>query len=303
MLAEHHHDHSHAHKLTKVTTAFWIGIILNSAYVLIEFAFGFWYNSVGLLSDAGHNLSDVASLGLSLFAFHLAKSKSTEKFTYGYNKTTILASLINAVVLLIAVGSIGWEALQRFWHPVPTQGGIIAIVAGIGIFVNALSAFFFFKDKDSELNAKGAYMHLAVDALVSVGVVIAGIIISYTGLMWIDPLISLVIMVVVIFSTWSLLKESLKLTLDAVPANVDMEKIKEKMVSSEGIKSIHHVHVWAMSTTKNAMTAHLITEDDLTDIQIAKLKSDLKHELEHMNINHATLETESKKCHDEFCKE
>ena len=302
MSGDHSH-HDHTHKLKKVTAAFRIGIILNSAYVLVEFGYGLWYNSVGLMSDAGHNLSDVAGLGLSLLAFHLAKKRSTEKFTYGYNKTTILASLINAVVLLIAVGSIGWEAVQRLRHPVATDGGVIAIVAGIGIFVNALSAFFFFKDKDSELNARGAYMHLAIDALVSVGVVIAGIIISYTGIMWIDPLISLIIMAVVIYSTWSLLKESLKLTLDAVPANVEMEKIKDKMMTAQGVKSIHHIHVWAMSTTKNAMTAHLITEDDMNDDEIAKIKSELKHDLEHLNIHHATLETESQKCHDEFCKE
>ena len=300
MPGEHHH---HSPVITGIRKAFWIGIILNSVFVIVEFVAGFYYNSLALLSDAGHNLSDVASLGLSLFAFRLTKSKATDRFTYGYNKSTILASLANAVILLIAVGSIGWEAIQRFLHPVETQGTVIAIVAGIGIVINAVSAFFFFRNKDKELNAKTAYLHLAMDALVSAGVVMAGILISYTGLKWIDPLISLVIMAVVLVSTWSLLTESLRLSLDAVPANVDTEKIKEQMLKTEGVKNIHHIHIWAMSTTRNAMTAHLILDNALTEIQIAKIKSELKHELEHLNIQHATLETESQNCHEENCED
>lgn len=299
---ENHHDHNHVPQLTSLSKAFWIGIILNSAFVLIEAIAGFYFNSLALLSDAGHNLSDVASLGLSLFAFRLARSKATERFTYGLHKSTILASLANAVILLVAVGSIGWEAIQRFIHPVQTQGGVIAIVAGIGIMINAISAFFFFRDKDRDLNVKGAYLHLATDALVSAGVVIAGILIFYTGIKWIDPLISIVIMGVVIYSTWSLLVESLRLSLDAVPENIDMEQIREQMLKTEGVKNIHHIHVWAMSTTRNAMTAHLILENDLTEKQVAKLKSNLKHELEHLNIGHVTLETESQNCYDEYCE-
>jgi cobalt-zinc-cadmium efflux system protein len=299
-MPEGHHHHNPV--IDNISRAFWVGIILNSAFVVLEFIAGFYYNSLALLSDAGHNLSDVASLGLSLLAFRLSKSKATERFTYGYHKSTILASLVNAVILLIAVGSIGWEAIQRFLHPVATQGGVIAIVAGIGIVINSVSAFFFFRNKDKELNVKAAYLHLAVDALVSAGVVLAGILISYTGIKWIDPLISLVIMAVVIYSTWSLLTESLRLSLDAVPENIDTEKIKEQMLKTEGVKDIHHIHIWAISTTRNAMTAHLILENDLTEKQIANLKSNLKHELEHSNIQHATFETESQNCHDEYCK-
>lgn len=187
------HDHSHhsTQTLTKVNRAFIIGIILNLAFVVIEFITGFYTNSLALLSDAGHNLSDVATLVLSLFALVMAKRKATAVYTYGFHKTTILASLANAVILLIAVGSIGWEAIQRFMHPEVTQGKAISIVAAIGIVINAASAFLFFKDKDKDLNVKGAYLHLLTDALVSVGVVIAGLIIMYTGLEWIDPLISL----------------------------------------------------------------------------------------------------------------
>jgi cobalt-zinc-cadmium efflux system protein len=243
----------------------------------------------------------VAGLGLSLFAFRLAKSKATERFTYGYNKSTILVSLLNAVILLIVVGGIGWEAIQRFLHPEETKGKVIAIVAAAGIVINAVSAFFFFRNKDKELNVKAAYLHLAVDALVSAGVVVAGIVISYTGLKWIDPLISLAIMALVIYSTWSLLGESLRLTLDAVPANIDMDEIKKQMLNTQGVKGVHHIHIWAMSTTKNAMTAHLILQNQLSEMQVAKLKSDLKHQLMHLNIQHATLETESQDCHDENC--
>jgi cobalt-zinc-cadmium efflux system protein len=301
MSGEHHHHHHHSPVIANISRAFWIGIILNSVFVIIEFTAGFYYNSLALLSDAGHNLSDVASLGLSLLAFRLAKSKATERFTYGYHKSTILASLVNAVILLIAVGGIGWEAVQRFLHPVETQGGVIALVAGIGIVINSISALVFFRNKDKELNVKGAYLHLALDAVVSAGVVIAGIIISYTGLKWIDPLISLVIMGVLIYSTWSLLIESLRLTLDAVPANIDTEKIKGQMLKTQGVKDVHHIHIWAMSTTRNAMTAHLVLEDGLPEVKIMAIKADLKHELEHLNIQHVTFETQSEHCQEEHC--
>jgi cobalt-zinc-cadmium efflux system protein len=298
------HDHSHHHhnpKLTNVGRAFIIGIVLNMTFVVIEFLSGFYTNSLALLSDAGHNLSDVATLGLSLFAFQISKRKATPTYTYGFHKSTILASLINAVILLIAVGSIGWEAIQRFISPEETQGKVISIVAGIGIVINAVSAFLFFRDKEKDLNVKGAYLHLALDAVVSAGVVIAGLIISYTGIKWIDPLISLVIMAVVIYSTWGLLTESLKLSLDAVPYAINMESVKSEMLKIKGITSIHHIHIWAMSTTRNAMTAHLMLEKDLTDKEVAEIKHKMKHTLEHMNIQHVTLETESEACKEEAC--
>ncbi|HWY10057.1 MAG TPA: cation diffusion facilitator family transporter, partial [Bacteroidia bacterium] len=204
-------------------------------------------------------------------------------------------------ILFIAVGSIGWEAIQRFITPEETKGNVISIVAGIGIVVNTISALMFFRNKDKDLNSKGAYLHLALDALVSVGVVIAGIIITYTGIKWIDPLISLIIMGVVIYSTWGLLTESLKLSLDAVPSNIDLEKIKLETLKIKGVTDIHHIHIWAMSTTKNAMTAHLMLEENLHEKEIADIKHKIKHELEHLNIQHATLETESKICSEEKC--
>jgi len=296
------HDHSHHnHNVSNVNKAFIIGIVLNAAFVVVEFATGIYTNSLALLSDAGHNLSDVATLVLSLFAFKIAKRKATERYTYGFHKGTILASLVNAVILLIAVGSIGWEAIQRFMNLEETQGKVISIVAAIGIVVNGVSAFFFFRDKEKDLNVKGAYLHLFADMLVSVGVVIAGIIIFYTDIKWIDPLIGLVIMLVVLYSSWGLLTESLRLSLDAVPEDINMEKIKGEVLKVKGVKEIHHIHVWAMSTTKNAMTAHLILDENLNQKQIAEIKHTLKHELEHLNIQHVTLETESVNCKEKDC--
>lgn len=289
------HDHAHHHPaqaLTHVGRAFLIGIVLNLAFVVIEFVAGFYTNSLALLSDAGHNLSDVATLALSLFAFGMAKRKATAVYTYGYHKSTILASLANAVILLVAVGSIGWESIQRFMHPQPTAGYTISLVAGIGIIINSASAFLFFKDKDSDLNVKGAYLHLITDALVSAGVVVAGFIIARTGITWIDPLISIVIMAIVLYSTWGLLTESLKLSMDAVPTGIDTEKVTRFMENQKGVIRVHHMHIWAIGTTRNAMTAHLILEKGLREQEIADLKKQLKHGLEHLNIQHATLETE-----------
>ncbi len=299
-MLEHKHEH-HNTQFHNVSRAFVLGIILNGAFVIIEFVAGFYTNSLALLSDAGHNLSDVAGLSFSLIAFKLSKAKATKTFTYGYHKSTILVSLINAVILLIAVGSIGVEAIHRFISPVKTPGISIIIVASIGIVINTLSAFLFFRDRGKDLNIRGAYLHLALDALVSVGVVIAGLLIYYTDLKWIDPAISLVIMVSLLFSTWKILFESLRLTLDAVPESIDLEKIKSIVLKVPRVKNIHHIHIWAMSTSKNAMTAHLIVEDGMNEKEIAELKHTLKHELEHNNIHHATLETESQSSHEEFC--
>ncbi len=298
---KHNHPHNHSLTLTKVSRIFIIGIILNLVFAVIEFVTGFYTNSLALLSDAGHNLSDVATLGLSLFAFYMTRRKATPIYTYGFHKSTILASLANAVILLIAVGSIGWEAIHRFMHPEPTPGKVISIVAAIGIVINAVSALLFFKDKEKDLNIKGAYLHLMTDAGVSVGVVIAGIIILYTGIEWIDPLISIAIMAIVLYSTWGLLTESLKLSMDAVPKAINVEAIKAGMQKVPGVTKVHHIHIWAMGTTKNAMTAHVVLEKDLTEKQVSEIKHTLKHELEHLNIHHTTLETERLSGNDDKC--
>jgi cobalt-zinc-cadmium efflux system protein len=302
-MAHEHHSHNHTIELTSLNRAFIAGIILNSVFVIVEVAAGFATNSLALLTDAGHNLSDVAALALSLIAFRLTKVKPTEHFTYGYSKTTVLVALANAVILLIAIGGIGFEALHRFLHPEPMQGNIMAIVAAVGIVVNSASALLFFRDKEHDLNVKGAYLHLAADALVSLGVVVAGIIIIYTNWFWLDSAISLVIMVVILFSTWNLLWDSLRLSLDAVPKNVDMDKVKAEVMKVKGISDIHHIHIWALSTRVNAMTAHLIIHETLNSSEEYHLKEKVKHELLHLNIQHVTLETErgKGKCEDEKC--
>lgn len=287
-----HHDHSHAVTLTNVSGAFVIGIALNSLFVIIEAVIGFSIHSLSLLSDAGHNLADVGSLALSLLAFRLLKIKSNNKFTYGYRKTTILAALFNATILLISIGAIAYEAIQRFANPPALPGKTIAIVAGIGIIINFATAILFLKNKEKDLNIKSAYMHMIADALVSAGIMIGGIIIYYTHIYWIDPVLSFIIVIVILIGTWSLLKDSLRLSLDGVPKNINLEDIKNKAAGIEGIKNVHHVHIWAMSTTENAMTAHIVIDDDKSNEQIQSIKNNLKHALQHMNIQHITLETE-----------
>ncbi|GAB3886906.1 cation diffusion facilitator family transporter [Spirosoma agri] len=300
MAHEHHHDHSHSHAghshgptvLTSVNRALVIGAVLNAVYVAVEFTLGVYYNSLALIADAGHNLSDVAGLLLSLLAFRLARIRQTPSFTYGYRKSTVLASLTNAVVLLVTIGAILWESIQRFRHPEPVAGGQVAWVAGFGILVNAGSALLFFRDKDHDLNIKGAYLHLAADALVSLGVVVAGIIISYTGWVWLDPVIGLVVAAVILGSTWRLLNDSLRLSLDGVPATIDLPAVLADLRAVAGVRDVHHVHVWAMSTTENALTAHLVLQPGLSDAAETALKADVRHRLLHRNIGHATLETE-----------
>ena len=296
------HDHSHATPhITGINKAFVIGIVLNLAYVLIQVIIGLKINSLSLLSDAGHNFLDVAGLALAMVAFKLSKSKSTEKYTYGYKKASILISLLNAVILLISIGAIGYEAIYRFKNPQALPGMTIAIIAAIGIFINGISAFMFFRDKENDINIKAAFLHLASDALVSLGLVVGGIAIYYTHFFWIDPTLSLIICGVIIASTWSLLKDSLRLSLDGVPDNVDIQKIKTSVEKINGVKNLHHLHIWAISTTQNAMTAHLVVENDLSLVQIATLKHHVKHELEHLNIHHVTLETETEICKEEVC--
>ncbi len=287
----HSHDHSHNHNaIKKINTAFIVGIVLNFLFLTIEFIVGWINNSAALISDAGHNLSDVVSLLLALFAFKIAKVKPNERYTYGYKKTTILVSLLNAFILLIVIVGIFWESIEKMRHPQPVMGTTIAWVAAIGILINGVTAFLFFRDKDKDLNIKGAYLHLLADALVSLGVVIAGVLINYTSWYILDGIIGIVIALVILFSTWSLLKDSIRLVLDGVPANVDIQKVREMITQDADVVEVHHVHVWAMSTTENAITAHLVIKPESC---VGELKHRIKHELEHFNIQHATLEIEN----------
>lgn len=298
---EHNHDHSP--KIENLNSAFFIGIALNLAYVFIQVIIGLKINSLSLLSDAGHNFLDVGGLALSLLALKLAKTKATEKYTYGYKKASIIISLLNAVILLISIGAIGYEAIFRFQNPEPIPGKIIAIIAVIGIVINGGSALLFFRQKDKDINVKSAFLHLISDALVSLGLVVGGIIIYYTQLYWIDPVLSIIICIVIIASTWSLLKDSIRLSLDGVPDNIDFAKVEQAGKSIDGVLDFHHIHIWAISTTSNALTGHLVVSKDLTIEQTNAIKDKLKHELEHLNIGHTTIEieTDEKNCEDEKC--
>jgi cobalt-zinc-cadmium efflux system protein len=294
----HHHHHDHAPKLDHLNTAFIAGIILNSAFVIIEVIAGLATHSLSLLTDAGHNLSDVAGLALALLAFKLTKVNATDKFTYGYKRSTIIVSFFNALVLFAAVGIIGYEAILRFMHPAKIDGGTMAWVAFIGIGINAFTAWLFVKDKDKDLNVKGAYLHMAVDAIVSLGVVISGIIIYFTHLYWLDSAVSLIIAIVILRGTWSLLKDSLRLEMDGVPKEMDLDKIKAELLKGKGVKDVHHMHVWALSTTENALTAHIVIDPDYLST-FDGIKNDLRHRLQHLDISHATFEPEFS---DEHCK-
>lgn len=302
---EHSHSHSHSHDhshglghhhhqvdLKSVNQAFVVGIILNMAFVIIEAIVGLSIKSLSLLSDAGHNLADVTSLALSLIAFRLMKVRPTEKYTYGYKKTTILVALLNAAVLLLSLGAIGYEAVHRLMIPQPLPGKTISIVAAIGILVNAVTALLFLRNKESDLNIKSAFLHLMSDAIVSAGLVVGGIIIFYTHLYWIDAALSLLVAVIILFSTWQLLKDSLRLSLDGVPEGIEIKKIKGIIDGISGVKDFHHIHVWALSTTENALTAHLVVARDSNMDFIENLKHKIKHELLHQHIQHATLEIE-----------
>jgi cobalt-zinc-cadmium efflux system protein len=297
------HSHSHVPEITSINKAFIVGIVLNLMYVIIQVGIGLKINSLSLLSDAGHNFLDVAALALAMMAFKLSKSKSTDKYTYGFKKSSILISLLNAVILLISIGAIGYEAVFRFGNPQPLPGKIISIVAAIGILINGVSAFMFFRDKEKDINVKAAFVHLAADALVSLGLVAGGLIIFFTHWYWIDPLLSIIICLVIIASTWSLLKNSLRLSLDGVPNTVDIKIIKETVLKETGVKDFHHLHVWAISTTQNAMTGHVVVSNELSNVQVSQLKHKIKHQLEHLNIQHATLETETETCSEKVCGE
>lgn len=289
MSHEHSHQHSHAINAESLNKAFIIGIVLNLAFVVIEFAAGFWFDSLALLSDAGHNLSDVVSLVLALLAFRLAKVKANERYTYGYKKSTILVSLFNAVILLVAVGAIVIESIHKLNNPAVVPGGAIAWVAGVGVLINAFTAFLFMKDKEKDLNVKGAYLHMAADALVSVGVLVAGIVISRTGWYIIDPIIGLIVAVVILISTWNLLHDSLRLTLDGVLTSIDSQKVVKAIRALPGVDDVHHIHIWAISTTENALTAHIVLKQPEGMQEVKHL---IRHRLEDFGIGHATLEFE-----------
>jgi len=300
----HHHHHDHSVQLTSVNTAFIAGIVLNMLFVIIEVIAGLYIHSLSLLSDAGHNLADVASLALSLLAFRLLKKKSNNKYTYGYRKTSVLVALFNAAVLLLSIGAIAYEAIHRLVYPEPfVSGKIISLIAGIGILINTVTALLFLRDKEKDLNIKSAYLHLLSDAIVSLGLVMGGIVIFYTNWFWLDAALSIVIAIIILLSTWHLFKSSLRLSLDGVPENIQLEEIKNTALQINHVKDLHHIHVWAISTTENALTAHLVLPQNVSIAEEQEIKKHLKHELLHKNIHHITLETERENdpCANEPC--
>lgn len=282
-------SHNHGHH-TNYNKAFAFGIALNIIYVIIEFSYGLAINSMALIADAGHNLSDVLGLVLAWIASRLAKTTPTKTRTYGLRKSTILAALFNAVILLIAVGAITVEAIRKFIEPEPVAGNIIMIVAGIGVVINTITALLFVSGRKKDLNIKGAFLHMAADAAVSLGVVLAGLAISLTHFYWIDPVISLIIVVVITIGTWGLLRESFFLSMDAVPQGISFDEVTDYLNAIEGVKEVHDLHIWAMSTTEIALTAHLVMpsvpEDDLF---LKKVCSQL---YDKFGIEHTTIQIE-----------
>ena len=295
---EHHahspHSHSHAHILPSaggsLSRVFYWAIGLNLAYVAIEAIFGFTSGSLGLLSDAGHNLSDVASLLIALLAFKASERKPTPRYSYGFGKATVEASLVNAVILYVAVVFIAWESVERLLKPQPVDGAEIAWVAGAGVIINGITAWMLLGRSKGDLNVKGAFMHMAADTLVSVGVVVSGVVIRWTGWYWLDPAVGILIAIMIAVGSWSLLRESLRLTLDGVPASADIDAIGRAIMSVPQVKSFHHLHVWALSTTANALTVHVLV-GDASEIDAAI--SGVRASLSETGIAHSTIEAET----------
>ncbi|MEO7786371.1 MAG: cation diffusion facilitator family transporter [Sphingomicrobium sp.] len=257
---DHDHDrhgHGHHHAPASFGTAFLIGTLLNLGFVGVEALYGIWSNSIALLADAGHNLSDVLGLLIAWGAMALSRAKPTPRFSYGLRRSSILAALFNAVFLLIAIGAIGFEAIQRFFHPAPVAGGTVMAVGAIGILVNGITAWLFARGRAHDINIRGAYLHMAADAAVSAGVVVSGFIVLMTGWEWVDPLTSLTVVAVILVGTWGLLRDSVVMSLDAVPTHIEPDEVSEALAALPGVARVHDLHIWPMSTTEVALTCHL----------------------------------------------
>ena len=296
---EHHHHHHHlvhakdrqgSRDSVSLNAVYIFSMVINLLFVLVETGMGFFAGSLGLLSDAGHNLGDVFSLLLAFVAFRLSSSRSTKRFTYGYKKTSVLISLLNAIILLVAVGAIVIESVHKFRHPEPVNGSLIAWTAGVGIIVNGVTAIMLSRQSKHDINTRGAFLHMLADTLVSVGVLLSGVIIQVTGFVMIDPIIGLIVALVILTTTWNLLSESLRMSIDAVPENIDIDQVRSVMESVNGISRVHHLHIWSISTTEVALTAHLHA-DNADAVKI------LKQSLQSLGITHSTIETETDECH------
>jgi len=292
MAHSHAHGHGHHHHPPPdAGRAFALAAIINVVFVVVEGAAGLITGSLALLADAGHNLSDVLALLLAWGAAAMAKAAPAGRRTYGLRKGTILASVANAGLLLLAVGAIAWEAVRRFGDPQPVETGAVMIVAGIGVVINTVTALMFMRSRKEDLNARGAFLHLAADAAISAGVVVAALAIGLTGLLWIDPIVSLAIVVVIVLSTWELLRESLNLAMDAAPKGIDPDAVRGWLEALPGVSEVHDLHIWAMSTTETALTAHLIRpQPEPPDAFLHDACAGLA---ERFGIGHATLQIET----------
>ncbi|PJZ58570.1 cation diffusion facilitator family transporter [Leptospira barantonii] len=290
-----HSDHSHAHHHGSASKSLVIAIVLNLLYAGIEAGFGLWNGSLALISDAGHNLMDVSSLILALIAVKLQDKRPSPGFTYGWKKSSILMSLLNSILIFGTVLFIAYESIEKLSRPTPVPGGMIAIVAFIGVIVNFSSSLLFFKSKDEDLNMKGAYMHLLADGLVSVGVIISGLMIQWLDYIWIDPIVGIAVAVVIVYGNIPLFKQSLRLSLDSTPDTIQSETVEKELKSIEGVLNIHHVHIWSLSTTENALTAHLVLKNDLPWERQRVIKSKAREILKGLRIAHVTLETEEER--------
>ena len=293
MSHDHPHDHrhgGHVHAPANFGRAFAIGIGLNAAFVLVEAGYGFVSNSTALLADAGHNLSDVLGLVVAWIAAGLSKRPPTPRLTYGLRNTSILAALLNAVLLLIAAGAIILEAIQRLLHPEPVASMTVIVVAAVGIVINGITAWLFASGRHGDLNIRGAYLHMAADAAVSAGVVVAGILIMMTGWLWVDPVTSLLIVAVIVWGTWGLLRESTAMSLAAVPSTIDPATVRDYLAGLPGVVSIHDLHIWSMGTTETALTAHLVMPAGSPgDAFLIETWRRLSHDFK---IGHTTLQIE-----------
>lgn len=286
-MGHEHHDHAPA----DFGRAFLIGIFLNTGFIALEVFFGFFADSLALLADAGHNLADVLGLILAWTAAELAKRNASARRTYGWKRSTILAALFNALLLLVGVGAIFLEAIKRFAEPTPVAGGTVIWVAGLGILINGVTALLFMSGRKSDLNVRGAFLHMAADAAVSAGVMVAGGVILFTGWSWLDPVVSILVGLLILISTWSLFRDSLNLSLDAVPAEIDPEAVRSYLAALPEVTAIHHLHIWPLSTTEVALTVHLVKRDPtLDDGLLARITEDLHHQFA---ISHPTIQFES----------
>lgn len=287
----HQHDHLPRHAPGTSGRVFACAVICNLGFVIVEATFGYWAHSLALIADAGHNLSDVLSLLLAWSAIWLMRHQPTPQRTYGFRRSSILAALLNAAILLVALGGIAWEAIRRLWHLQAVAGDTVIWVASVGIVINTATALMFLAGRKSDLNIRAAFLHMVADAGVSLGVVLSGLVIVNTGWLWLDPVVSLAVATVILLSTWGVLRESVNLTLDAVPAEIDIAGVQRYLTTLPGVQSVHDLHVWGISTTETALTAHLIIpEATFTDAFLTEIAHTLH---DRFRIEHTTLQVET----------